>query len=317
MRLTSREKEIFYILKKEPLISQDELARRFGITRSSVAVHISNLMKKGAILGKGYVFAEQVSIVVIGESYLKVSVTGQNNIIDVEYRGFAIETSGVLADLGVNTRVITVIGNDELGTDMLNGFQEKEIDISNIYRHPRKRSCRRVYVNDLMTYEEGFSPEDYEKAICAREWVAFNCEWLVIEPGFQEELCKKASGKDEEKLPYFCSHKFLTFPEEIPEFLFKYSVVVLGVDSPEDIEFYAKEISKVIIDNQNFIITDGRSRVVYFSEKTATDFLLLPNQCFSSRNNLSFLLAGVIYGLSYGYPIRQAIRMGVGTASSN
>ena len=57
MRLTSREKELFEVLKNEPLISQDELSRRFGITRSSVAVHISNLMKKGVILGKGYILA--------------------------------------------------------------------------------------------------------------------------------------------------------------------------------------------------------------------------------------------------------------------
>ncbi|MBP8820451.1 MAG: winged helix-turn-helix transcriptional regulator, partial [Syntrophomonadaceae bacterium] len=35
MRLTLREREIFEAIKKEPLISQDELSRRFGITRSS------------------------------------------------------------------------------------------------------------------------------------------------------------------------------------------------------------------------------------------------------------------------------------------
>jgi cell division protease FtsH len=64
MRLTLRETEIFEILKKEPLIAQDELARRFGISRSSVAVHISNLMKKGVILGKGYVINESASVVV-------------------------------------------------------------------------------------------------------------------------------------------------------------------------------------------------------------------------------------------------------------
>ena len=34
-----------------PLISQKELADKAGITRSSVAVHISNLMKKGYITG--------------------------------------------------------------------------------------------------------------------------------------------------------------------------------------------------------------------------------------------------------------------------
>ena len=41
------------------MISQQELADRAGITRSSVAVHISNLMKKGCIAGKGYMRAPE------------------------------------------------------------------------------------------------------------------------------------------------------------------------------------------------------------------------------------------------------------------
>ena len=44
--MTERESEIFEWIKENPLISQQEIADRAGITRSSVAVHISNLMKK-------------------------------------------------------------------------------------------------------------------------------------------------------------------------------------------------------------------------------------------------------------------------------
>ena len=39
---------------------------RAGITRSSVAVHISNLMKKGYIVGKGYIVRTAPYAVVIG-----------------------------------------------------------------------------------------------------------------------------------------------------------------------------------------------------------------------------------------------------------
>ena len=46
--LTKREKEILTQLKKDPTISQEELADRMKITRSAAAVHISNLMRKGA-----------------------------------------------------------------------------------------------------------------------------------------------------------------------------------------------------------------------------------------------------------------------------
>ena len=49
--MTQRERQLLNWIEENPLISQQELAEKAGITRSSVAVHISNLMKKGCIAG--------------------------------------------------------------------------------------------------------------------------------------------------------------------------------------------------------------------------------------------------------------------------
>ncbi|MBO7423306.1 MAG: winged helix-turn-helix transcriptional regulator, partial [Oscillospiraceae bacterium] len=64
--MTQRERQILHWIEENPMISQQELAEKAGITRSSVAVHISNLMKKGAIAGKGYVLPSPTYVVVIG-----------------------------------------------------------------------------------------------------------------------------------------------------------------------------------------------------------------------------------------------------------
>ena len=53
--MTQRERQILQLIEADPMISQQELADRLGITRSSVAVHISNLIRKGHIAGKGYI----------------------------------------------------------------------------------------------------------------------------------------------------------------------------------------------------------------------------------------------------------------------
>ena len=50
--MTQRERQILQWIEADPMISQEALAERAGITRSSVAVHISNLMKKGYIAGR-------------------------------------------------------------------------------------------------------------------------------------------------------------------------------------------------------------------------------------------------------------------------
>lgn len=53
MAATDREQQILAWIKQNPLISQNELAQLCGITRSGVAAHISNLMKKGTSKAKG------------------------------------------------------------------------------------------------------------------------------------------------------------------------------------------------------------------------------------------------------------------------
>ena len=64
--MTQRERQILRLIESNPMISQQELADELGITRSSVAVHISNLMAKGQIAGRGYVLRRGSYIVVVG-----------------------------------------------------------------------------------------------------------------------------------------------------------------------------------------------------------------------------------------------------------
>ena len=70
--MTQREQEILNILKQEPTISQNDIASRLGITRSSVAVHITNLLKKGYLLGKGYIVQDEPYVLVIGGSNIDI-----------------------------------------------------------------------------------------------------------------------------------------------------------------------------------------------------------------------------------------------------
>lgn len=70
--MTNREAQIFQWIMENPMISQEELAAKAGIARSSAAVHISNLMKKGYILGKGYVTNGPDYCVVIGSAGIDI-----------------------------------------------------------------------------------------------------------------------------------------------------------------------------------------------------------------------------------------------------
>lgn len=79
--MTNREREILDLLKNDPFLSQNELSQLLGIERSSVSVHISNLIKKGLIKGKGYIINEEPYITVIGGSNMDILCSPEHKLL--------------------------------------------------------------------------------------------------------------------------------------------------------------------------------------------------------------------------------------------
>lgn len=318
MRLTWREREIIDLLKKNPLISQDELAIHLGISRSSIAVHISNLMKKGFIMGKGYVFNEQASIVVIGLSYLKISIEEQEEkkFINLDYKGLPLLASQVLAGFGVNLKIISLIGNDAPGTTIISKLVENKVDPVHIHRHSQKRTCRRILLPNGELIEEGFDANDYSMVINNWDWIIFNCEWLIVDSYFRDQILNRVSKKEE--FAQLGTMYYFTEVGELPSDMAEFHTVVLGVKDLSAVEYYRKKVETMQeMAPANCIISDGRSRLIYKSQESSGDYLLPPNQNFDNEGGLSALLTGIVYALASGYPLRQAVRIGAGLASAN
>lgn len=126
--MTKREQELLVLLHNNPMISQNELAEALHITRSSVAVHITNLMKKGYILGKGYILKKDRYVCVIGGSNVDIQGCPREKLIvrDSNIGTVKISLGGVgrniaenLVRLGVDTRLISVVGDDAYGQKIL------------------------------------------------------------------------------------------------------------------------------------------------------------------------------------------------------
>ena len=79
--MTERESEIFHIIQQNPAISQNELAAKLNLARSSVAVHIANLQKKGYILGKGYIVNESAYVLGVGAANVDIHGRSKKSIV--------------------------------------------------------------------------------------------------------------------------------------------------------------------------------------------------------------------------------------------
>ena len=141
--MTQRERQVLQCIERDPMISQQALAEELGITRSSVAVHISNLTKKGLIAGKGYVLRSGSYAVVVGGVNMDIGGRSFGPLVDSDSNPGAISMSlgGVgrniahnLALMGTDVRLLTAYGEDLYGQRIAASCSELGIDISHALR---------------------------------------------------------------------------------------------------------------------------------------------------------------------------------------
>ncbi len=137
--MTERERQIIALLRKNPMLPQAEIAKRLGITRSSVGVHLANLSKKGYILGKGYVLAEEAERYVVGIGAANIDLMGRSReplVMEDSNPGFISTSVGGVthnicenaARMGASVRLITVVGDDLYGQKIRQECEDAGID---------------------------------------------------------------------------------------------------------------------------------------------------------------------------------------------
>ena len=155
--MTQRERQILQLIEENPLISQQEIAEALGITRSSVAVHISNLMKKGIIAGKGYVLRSGSYVVVVGGVNVDIGgrsaaplVSGDSNPgrVRVSLGGVGRNIAHNLSLLGVDVKMLTAYGDDLNGERVAASCSALGIDLSCALRLPDGTTSTYLYLTD-------------------------------------------------------------------------------------------------------------------------------------------------------------------------
>ena len=171
--MTQRERQLLEWIRENPMISQQELADKAGITRSSVAVHISNLMKKGCITGKGYIVRTDPYVAVVGGVNMDIGAVSAGALVARDSNPGHVTTSlgGVgrniahnLCLLGQHTAMVTVMGDDDFGRRVQENAKDIGLDLSASAVLPDCRTGTYLYicgpdgdmalaVNDMAIYD--------------------------------------------------------------------------------------------------------------------------------------------------------------------
>lgn len=155
--MTQRERQILKWIESDPMISQQELADGLGITRSSVAVHISNLIKKGYIAGKGYVLRSGSYAVVVGGVNMDIGglsfaplVARDSNpgVISMSLGGVGRNIAHNMTLMGIDVRLLTAFGDDVYGQKIASSCGELGIDASHALRVSGASTSTYLYIAD-------------------------------------------------------------------------------------------------------------------------------------------------------------------------
>lgn len=139
--MASREQQVFAIIREDPMTPQQAIADQLGITRSAVAGHIMNLTKKGLIKGRGYVIYEAPFVAIAGGANIDIHGRSAKSMIPhdsnpgevhIAAGGVARNVAENLARLGIDARLISVVGGDQNGRLLLRLSREAGVDVQHV-----------------------------------------------------------------------------------------------------------------------------------------------------------------------------------------
>lgn len=335
--MTERETQILQWIKEDPLISQQEIADRANIARSSVAVHISNLMKKGKIVGKGYVVHEEGYVTVIGGANMDIIGTTDMPLIDEDSNPGVIRfiPGGVgrniaenLSRLGRKVEFITALGDDTNGQEIQKNCRQLGIGIQNAMIHPKSRTSTylcindhsgdmKLAVNDMKIYEL-LSKEFLQ----AKLDLINRSELLIIDANLSEEsiiylaencrvpiIAEPVSTNKALKFKSIISYIDTLKPNRI-------EMEVLSGIKITDEESLKKAADKLIEEGVKNLFISLSSKGVYYANKDNHGILSnYPSKVINTTGCGDAFIAAVAYAKQEGFTIEDSAKLGLSAAS--
>lgn len=230
--MTERERQIMDLLHQDPMLSQGELAKRLGITRSSVGVHLTNLGRKGYILGKGYVLSDQAERYVVGIGAANIDLMGRSReplVMEDSNPGFiGMSVGGVThnicenaARLGASVKLITATGDDVYGEKIrrecqaagidTSGFMVVEGDSSSTYLSLHDQSGEMAVALSDMRVLQKLSIEFLK----GKHNVLRLASAIVVDSGLPEEILEYVTATYGAEIPIFADPVSTTYARKL------------------------------------------------------------------------------------------------------
>ena len=335
--MTSREIEILQILKNNPMISQQEIADILNISRTSVAVHITNLMKKGQILGKGYILKKENYITVIGGSNMDIQGFPNNPLVmydsnpgqvDISMGGVGRNIAENLSRLNINTKLISAIGNDLYGNTILSECKSLNIDVNDCFVSDEYSTS--IYVSILNASKDmqlAISHMDIiekldESFIHSKHKSINDSKAIVLDTNLSTEAIEFIT-RNHSNLPIFVDTVSTAKCIKIKDILNRFEGIKLN-------KYEAETLSNIKIENlddaksacqyfinkgiKNVFITLGSEGVICADNKTTIHIPGVQIDIVNATGAGDAFMSGIMYGFMNNLSIEETAKFSVGAS---
>ena len=335
--MTNKEREILEIIKENPSIEQAQIAELLGVTRSTVAVHISSLMKQGYLLGKGYIVSEEDDYIVgIGAS--NVDVYGKSRIpLRKHYDHPADITSsvgGVMHNiitnftlLGGKAKMITAYGDDSYGKMIEEDYKNNGIDLSHSLKV--KGASSGVFIqlqdedNDMymavcdMSVLEAITPD----LIYAKQGLLAGAKLVVIDPSLADQTIEAVIDVCKGKTPIYIDPISDNFAKKVAPYVKDFEFIkpnrselsCLAGEKAQTAGEIEKACAKLLRQGlKKILISMSKDGIFYMDEKTKKFASFKEEKHMVNASGAGdALMAAFLYGEVMGLPITETIDLGM------
>ncbi|CDF59203.1 PfkB family carbohydrate kinase [Thermobrachium celere] len=335
--MTNREREILELIKKNPFITQEEIASKLNIARASVAVHITNLMKKGYILGKGYIVNEDEYVLVIGGANVDIQGFPKSKLkfkdsnpgqLNMSLGGVGRNVAENLARLNVNVKLITAVGEDVYGQKILEHSKNIGIDMSHsLVLSGEYTSTYLSILNEKGDMEVALSCMDIcEKInvdyIKAKRKIIEGSRLCVVDTNIPKEAIEVLTEFDD--LILFLDTVSTAKAEKVRDIIGNFHTVKPNIYEAEvltgicvDSVDKGKKACEVLLNKgvRNVFISLGEKGVIYGSKKGIHIIKMPKVEVVNATGAGDAFLAGLVYGYLNEFTIEETVKFAMSAAA--
>lgn len=332
--LNEAQQKILDLLREDPYLSQQEIANKVGLSRPSIANHISQLIDIGYIVGKAYVLSEPKEdlIICIGASNIDQKYTAYQDIVFETSNPVSGSTSigGVIRNIAENlgrlnqsVSLISLVG-DDIGGQHLVDEMKSLVNTDQI---------EKISNQNTGTYTAILNPNGdlvcglADMEICqlmTKKWVAkyekylSQAKMIIVDTNVQADCIDYLiQFCQTHQLPLFIVGVSTIKMSHLPKHQLQIECGIFNLDEAQTY-FNSKASPKTLVKKwleiglKHVIITQGTKDVVYGHQESITSIPIYKTENVVDVTGAGdSFIAGLIYGLNQNKDYISSIHYGL------